>query len=189
MINIELLKKELDKDSVSNVVNKFILSGNPICFKGNIDSITGLKNKLSSYFSLHKKDMEIVGSAKLGISLSAARFGKPYDARSDIDFVVVSSDLFDIAWHELLKLDFQWYKLLQKERVSLTDCYHTIHKGYISPDKLPTNLDFAKKWWKIYMDLSNREEYEYRKIRGRLFKNWWFVEKYYSKQLVDLKKS
>lgn len=185
-MNLERLKTELERNSISNVLNKHILDGDPICFNGDLDLIMNLKMSISDHFEIHIKNIEVVGSSKLGISLSEERFGKPYNEKSDIDIVIVSSELFDVAWHELLKLDFKYHKLTPKDIESLKDCYNTIHKGYIRPDKLPANIGFTKSWWQIFSELSNKEKYEYRKIRGRLFKNWWLVEKYYSIQLTKL---
>jgi len=188
-LTIDDLKKELDKESLSRVLNKYILGGDPICFPSNKNLIFALKENISTYFDIHPKMIEIVGSAKLGISLSEDRFGGRYNKNSDIDMAVVSIELFDMAWNELMKLDSQFYTLKDKDRQFLKDCSNDIPDGFISPDKLPEKCDFRKKWWKIFSDLSNKKEFEFRKIRGRLFKNWFFVEKYYSIQLKKIKRS
>ena len=184
-MDIDFLKSELLTKPVSRVINQYILTENAVCFNGNIDLILELKEILSNHFNIPVKDIEIVGSAKLGISLSYDRFGKKYDDKSDIDLVLISSELFDKAWHELLKLEHKYHQLTIKERDFLEDCYSTIYRGFISPEKFPAKTDFFKYWWTIFSKLSKDKNYEYRKIRGRLFKNWWFVEKYYS---INLKK-
>lgn len=186
-MELSKLKKELSTNDTSKIVNKYILGDVPKCFNGNEDLIFALKESLVNHFDIHFKNIEIVGSAKLGIKLSEGKTGKPYDKESDIDFVLVSSELFDIAWHELLRLEFQYYKLKPAEIAKLKDCYNTICHGFISPDKLPPKTNFYINWWKIFLNLSGQSQYEYRKIRGRLFKNWWFAEKYYSIQLNKLK--
>ena len=187
-MNLDQLKRELQKQSVSDIVNNYILAGDPVCLGGNLDLLMKLKKSIANHFDIHVKSIEIVGSSKLGISLNDEKLGKLYDTKSDIDVVIVSSELFDIGWHELLKLDFKYHKLKTNDRESLKDCYETMHRGYVSPDRLPVGMDFSKRWWKIFSELSSCEEYEYRKVRGRLFKNWWFVEKYYSIQLTKLSK-
>ena len=101
--------------------------------------------------------------------------------------MVVSSELFDIAWHELLLIEFQYYNLSEVEKTNLRDSFSYIPKGVISPDSLPNKTNFFKQWWSIFSDLSSKEKYNFRKIRGRLFKNWWFAEKYYSIQLTKIK--
>lgn len=185
-MTIELLKQEIKTKSVSQVVNKYILSNTPQCFTTNPDLVDEIMTRISNHFNIHPKNIEIVGSAKLGISLSEERFGKAYNKGSDIDIVLVSNELFEIAWSQLLTLDFSYYKLSETQRQNLIDSYDSIHRGFISPDRLP-KCDFSELWWKIFSALSNKEKYEHRKIRGRLFKNWWFVEKYYSIQISKIK--
>lgn len=177
----------LNKDSVSKFVNEYILSNQPVCFRANEELIWGIKDLLSYQFNIHKKDIEIVGSGKLGISLSDERFGKEFNKKSDIDIALVSQELFNLGWNELLTLDFSYYKLSERERQDLSDSYQTIHRGFISPERLPKSK-FKEQWWKVFTELSNKQKYEYRKIRGRLFKNWSFVEKYYSIQIIKIKK-
>ena len=187
-MNIEDLKKQLETKSVSDLVNEVILCDSSHYFKKKNTLLLQLKRDISHHFDIHLKKFEIVGSAKIGVSLSEKRFGQPFSKTSDIDIAIVSSSLFDQAWHELLLMEFKYYKLREEERGKLKDTYETIYRGYISPDRLPMSLEFTKKWWYIFEKLSNNTEYEYRKIRGRLFKNWWFVEKYYSIQIIKLKK-
>ncbi len=186
-MKLEDLKKELNHYNTSRVANKFILSNTPVCFGGNIDLILELKEILSKLFNVHVKDIEIVGSAKLGLCLSSGRFGKLFDKESDIDLVLISSELFDQAWHELLELDFIYYKLKREEQKFLEESYQTIHRGFISPDRLPPKCQFGVNWLKTFSELSGQSKFDYRKIRGRLFKNWWFAEKYYSIRLNELK--
>lgn len=185
-MELEALKVALLSNTISRVINKYILCEYAVCFGGKIDLILELKENLSKYFDIPVKNIEIVGSAKLGISLSDMRYGQKYNDASDIDLVLVSSELFDRAWHELLRLENQYHKLDTKDRSFLEESYDTVHRGFISPDRLPIKTPFYRYWWEIFSKLSNKKEYEYRKIRGRLFKDWWFVEKYYS---INLKKS
>jgi hypothetical protein len=176
----------LNKKSVSKFVNEYILSNQPVCFKDNEEFIWEIKDLLSNQFKIHKKDIEIVGSGKLGISLSDERFGKEFSIKSDVDIALVSPELFNIAWNELLTLDFLYFKLSDRERQELKDSYQTIHRGFISPERLPKTI-FKEQWWKVFEDLSNKPKYEYRKIRGRLFRNWSFVENYYSIKIRKIK--
>lgn len=184
-MELKALKDEIVSKPLTRVINKYVLSGDSKCFGGDVDFILELKEILSDYFKVPIKNIEIVGSAKLGLSLSKERYGSKYDKNSDIDLVLVSPELFDKAWHELLKLEYKFHQLSEKERAFLEDCYRTLHRGFISPEKLPPTTDFHKYWWSKFSELSSIKKYEYRKIRGRLFKDWWFAEKYYS---INLKK-
>lgn len=187
-MDIISLKRELGSNDIYEIVNKYILCEDCVCFSGEKDLIRRLKTAIADHFHLHLKNIEIVGSGKLGISLNEERFGKPFDSQSDIDLIVVSSELFDRAWIELLMLDYKYpHRLRGNDRDFLRESFETIHKGYLSPNKLPEASNFGKNWWAIFNGLSNKAKYENRKIRGRLFKNWFCVEKYYSLQLIKLK--
>jgi len=185
-MNFEELKHKLTQKSVSRIVNEHVLSSNPVCFNAKPELIWEIKEAISKHFHIHKKNIEIVGSAKLGVSLSEERLGEDFENTSDIDLAVVSDELFNAAWNELLEMEFDWYKLSQPERDAINDNYKTIPRGFVSPERLPKN-NFKEKWWQVFSTLSNKSKYEHRKIRGRLFKNWWFVEKYYSIQISNIK--
>jgi predicted nucleotidyltransferase len=184
--NLKDLKEIIATSSISETVNSYILANNPICFDGKNNIVYELRKMLSDHFEVHLKNIEIVGSAKLGISLnpSPKRYGKKFGKDSDIDLVIVSNELFDIAWHELIKREDKLFG----EEEKIFSCYKDIPMGIISPNKLPIQMEFSKKWWGIFESLSSNAKFENRKIRGRLFKDWWFVEKYYSIQLANLSK-
>lgn len=184
--NLEDLKEIISSSSISETVNSYILANSPICFGGKDNIVYELRKMLSNHFEVHLKNIEIVGSGKLGISLnpSPKRYGKKFNKDSDIDLVVVSNELFDIAWHELIRKEDKLFG--EEEKIS--SCYEDIPMGIISPNKLPIQMEFSKKWWGIFESLSSNTKFENRKIRGRLFKDWWFVEKYYSIQLANLSK-
>jgi hypothetical protein len=187
-MTIEELKKELSLKGLSNVVNEKILSSKPVWLKEKESIIYQVKEKISKELNIHLKDIEIVGSAKIGISLSEERYGREFYKKSDVDIAIISENLFNEAWHQLLNLDFKYYKLTESQRQNLNSAYETIHRGFISPDRLPAS-SFKEKWWKVFNELSNKPLYEYRNIRGRLFKNWFFAEKYYSIQISKLNKA
>ena len=182
------MKDELGRNSIDAIINKYILCDVCFCFSNNRDLILELKGAIAKHFHIHSKEIEIVGSGKIGFSLNEERFGKSFDNTSDIDLVIVSSELFDRAWIELLKVDFScFHRLSEPDKSFLQECLGKIHDGNLRPDKLPSVSNFGKHWWEIFQSLSSQKKYEYRKIRGRLFKNWFCVEKYYSKQLIKLK--
>lgn len=186
--SLEDLKKLLTSKSVPEVIYHHILFKEAVCLNGDSDLIYDLKKALSEYFKVHIRELEIVGSAKIGICMNrfSTRYGKKFGEESDIDLVVVSSELFDRAWHELLKFELSSKASTQIGSERLRQSYKTIPNGIISPERLPENLNFSKIWWKIFSELSNQNKYHKKKIRGRLFKDWWFVEKYYSIELAKL---
>jgi len=187
-MTFEEFRAKVRAEPIQRILQKYIFGSTPICFGGDIDLDIKLKLKISDFWGIHPKNLEIVGSAKTGFSLNPDRLGKPFNSQSDIDIIVVSNKLFDQAWRELLQLDFKWYKLSQGEQAELQSAYATVHRGFISPDRLPKKTVVCTDWWKQFNMLSNDSEFGLRKIRGRLFKSWWFAEKYYTQTVLEIQK-
>ena len=186
-MTLEHLKQAIKEFGTTKALNEYLFASKPICFAKNEALVWEIRRRISEYFDIPTRNLEIVGSAKLGFSLSDERFGKPYNNSSDIDIVIVSPELFAQFWNDLLYFDNRYYSLSTEQRLNLEDSYSTVHKGYLSPDKLPKS-ERKEIWWKLFNELSNKPKFEYRKIRGRLFLSWKFVEKYYSIQFNKLNK-
>jgi hypothetical protein len=172
---------ELTKSAnLDMVVNSYLLQGPVFYFKGDYRRYFDFKNRISAKLNVHPNNIEVVGSAKLGFRLKMEKIGESFGADSDIDVVVVSNDLFEEVWSQLiLKKNNAWYNLSPKERANLKDCQKNLYWGYIRPDRLPTTAPFSKWWWGIFEQLSNCSDYDRRKIRGRLFKSWHHVQMNY----------
>lgn len=102
---------------------------------------------LAQNLSVHRKDITLVGSARVGYSLKPSSFGRAFTADSDLDLVVISESLFSslsetfsafvgdysagiiqarnsneaIYWRE----NVEWYK-------------RNVLKGFLNADKVPT---------------------------------------------------
>ena len=73
---------------------------------------------LSDQLGVHPKEISLVGSARLGKSLSPKNLGKPFDNKSDLDLFIVSSTLF-----EKLKADFyHWLSDLENGCIRPRNC-------------------------------------------------------------------
>jgi|GEM_PF-2990839 len=188
MEDLNELRELLGVKSIKEVVRRYFLTKEPICFQGDQDLVYELQKSLSDHFDVHTKDIEIVGSSKIGISLSGdpARRGKKFDEESDVDIVIVSSELFDRGWHELMNFSRQSHLFRYGDRDHIRRSFSNIKSGIISPDLLPTRMDFSQKWWEVFNRLSGQGKFETRDIRGRLFKDWWFAEHYYSIMLAKI---
>jgi len=178
-MNSQQLKELLKKDQVLRIVNRNIFSDDPICFN-NKNTSWELREEIANYFNISVKRVEIVGSGKIGISLKEEQSGKAFDVKSDIDVLIVSNELMEDAWKDLLRMEFEYYKLTQPQREFIKECYETIPRGFLSPERLPKEIKFHEYWWRIFSNVSGKKKYDYRKIRGRLFKDWLFAAKYYS---------
>ena len=85
-----LLTKPLDV-----IVRRYIFAGSPYAFRDKPQALRLLRRHLCSVLQVSEQSVIIVGSAKIGFSLSPDNFPRQFSAESDIDIVVVDEALFD----------------------------------------------------------------------------------------------
>lgn len=89
----------------------------------------------------------MIGSARLGYSLAPSELGRPFGARSDLDFCIVSAELF-VELHETYE---RWADEYRRDvvhprgeteakywRANLTVVPRGLQRGAIDPKKIPT---------------------------------------------------
>ena len=87
-----------------------------------IRSLFRFKKDVSSYFNIHPSQIVMVGSAKLGFSISPHKRYREFGDTSDIDLAIISKELFDNVSDSLLDyLDNNpaWDKKRLIHRISL----------------------------------------------------------------------
>lgn len=72
----------------------FLLDGTPHVFINSPMKYIIFKEQVASEFGIGSQDVCIVGSARLGFSPSAHKFGRPFSETSDVDVVLISEPLF-----------------------------------------------------------------------------------------------
>jgi hypothetical protein len=134
-----------------------------------------LRTTVARRFDLHPNDVLVVGSGKLGFSIAPKKRYRPFGDRSDLDVVIISEKFFDLVWmdvHRYFEQGGFWEHA--------DDFREYLFRGWIRPDKLPPDqhFDFAKSWWEFFNSLSSSREYSTARIRGAIYKNWYFLEAY-----------
>ena len=179
-MNFEEFCQLVESGKLKIVVNFLLLEGPVFYFKKDHRKYFDFKSRISTKLNVHPKNIEVVGSAKLGFRLKVEKPGKPFGADSDIDVVIVSNNLFEKAWLQLISIEEKmWHELSPKERIGLRECKQDVYWGYIRPDRITNRIQFSRWWWTTFEELSNCEDYDRRKIRGRLFKSWKHVQRNY----------
>lgn len=117
----------------------------------------------------------MVGSCKLGFSIAPNKRYRHFGESSDVDIVVVSESLFDNLWEKL-----HYYADHGGYWERLQEFKNYLFNGWIRPDKLPPSNSFemASEWWEFFNELSRSGAYSSFKVRGAIYKNWYFLESY-----------
>ena len=90
------------------VVDFFLFEGVPFALR-DWSEYCFQKKELAERLNVHAKSIVLVGSGRLGYSVSPKvedkKLWKPFHDRSDFDFVVIDQPLFDAAWRESLLME------------------------------------------------------------------------------------
>lgn len=159
-----------------------------------IDKMDYFKEIVSNSFGVSFHSAQIVGSAKLGISLSPnkpfRRFidkaGEGAQKESDIDIAIISNSLFNEIWD----------KIREERKRTVIPKYSTIansiFRGYIN-DKEFKDLDGLRKGWEEKISKCNillqGELSIIHPISYRIYRNWEDLEDYQLDGIVKTKEA
>jgi hypothetical protein len=73
---------------------------------GDFGDYDDFRKRVASVFKITSLEVVVVGSAKLGYSLSPTKNFKPFDEDSDLDVAIVSSDHFEEIWSALCQTHY-----------------------------------------------------------------------------------
>lgn len=184
----ELKKDLLDASlSDSDILNKYILCGDPFIFSGNVGLYASLKSKIAQHFTIDITKVHMVGSAKLGFSIARPKLWKPFNDESDIDMVVVSENVFDRLWEEISDLNISLYDRSEQDDQKFNSFLKYFFRGWIRPDLLPLRYHKTQMWFEYFRSISYKEFGSY-KITGAIFRNEFFFRKYHETNINIIRK-
>ncbi|SEQ63319.1 hypothetical protein [Neolewinella agarilytica] len=177
---IETFQTDLKALSSVEVIRKYITFGEVAALEEH--NYYQLKYEISDFFEIHPSQVLMVGSGKTGFSISEKLHAKPpkkryrhFSEESDLDMAIVSQELFDIIWKEVI--EFSDDKALWPRS---DDFKNYLFEGWIRPDKLPPSFTFknGKEWWEFFRKLTSKGTYGPYKIAAGLYKSWYHLERY-----------
>lgn len=170
-----------DTSDVNYMLDRYFHSGESVVFHGAPpDEQAELKSAVATELfralsvRIHPFQLVICGSAHLGFSPVPSKLGKPFDARtSDIDFAVVSPELFEAWWTELQTagLDEATREIVSRD----------LFFGFINPANVQNAGRIGAAWWNTFGTLRTDRA---RGVRGRLYKSFWSMQSYHRLAVV-----
>jgi hypothetical protein len=192
MDDITFFKGALLSKEPSYIYRKYLLGHDVWYFrdklkkKNHAEFYDDLKIFMSEKLEIHINNIAIVGSAKLGFSLTPTeeKAFKNFHDKSDMDIVVVSSDLFRKCWSAYLDV-------AKTERVPYYNMVTgNIFRKFVALKNIEFNNDFFRQW-KGRMEPCQKElqvVYDVpNEINYRIYESWEDVERYHVQGLEKLK--
>jgi len=154
-----------------------------------VENLELFNNIVSQNLDISCKNILIVGSGKLGFSLSPKKPLKKFDSdankESDLDIAIISNKYFNYYWERAQKERSMKYITFYPEMAS------SIFRGFIDNHILTDISDIRKDWRRKedYIIRTLKEKLPIKhKINFRIYKSWEDLQMYHTSGLKVLKK-
>lgn len=155
-----------------------------------IDKMDYFKEIVSTNFGINFHNVQIVGSAKLGFSLSPHKLLIPFHDEvpgkpsSDVDIAIVSDRLFLRFWDDLRHINGLWHN-----RVYYNHLTESVFRGYINGSDLQKIAGVKTEWDQLIRPINVLLQDKLgiiHPITYRLYRGWDDIEDY---QLISISKA
>lgn len=156
-----------------------------------LETVDRFKEIVSEKLSVSFHSAHIVGSAKVGYSLSPRKPFKPFHEEeqgtpsSDIDVAIISDYLFNAFWQKLRAC----YKT--QYIAKYTQVTSTIFQGYINENDIIAIRGIGQEWINMFSPITKALQDELgiiHPITYRIYRSWEDLEQYQISGLNKLKK-
>lgn len=190
----------LETESLPSIVETYVFKAEPFAFQENPEAYEQMKANLVERLSVRPENITIVGSAKLGFSLSPDTRFRRFSASSDIDVAVVSKELFDRMWSIIL----EWHNPRRSEHLPVAERDWVVnsrrriywgtlrprelkYSGVAFPEKLRPLRDLTTAWFNAFKELSRLAVFDERETSGYLYRTWWHANLYHTAGLIQIR--
>jgi hypothetical protein len=172
------------------LINEHLITGVPYVFRDSEATYRSFREILAAQFRTPVADVTIIGSARIGFSLDPEKYGFPFSPSSDIDTVVVNEGMFDVAWHQLVRIGQRRFGFEPRVQTAFNNHRNNnVFFGYIQPNRLPGVVTLANHWFRTFQGLGRIQTLSGYDVNGRLYRTWEHVRAHqlYSLESIALK--
>lgn len=190
MIQSEDFKRILvdNSISVSEIVKQYIIFGTPFIFKDDESLYYQLKKKIANHFTISSiNSIMVVGSSKLGFSISPLKDFRNIQDDSDIDVAIVDNEIFDNFWERVFEYNIEITSRTEKEDNNYRKFLEYFFKGWMRPDLLPFGFIGKNEWFDFFNSISYKE-FDGRKVTAAIYRNEYFFKKYHENNIELLRR-
>ena len=130
------------------------------------------RNTIAKHFGIGFHEVFIVGSSKLGYSYHK---DSTFSLESDIDVVLVNENLFESFYYNVCEYQYG----IDNGLVTITQAERTVYNQFLK--YLVQNSAIKSEWFNFFESISyGKSPVGNYKVSGGLFKNYNYLEKYYT---------
>ncbi|WP_148236438.1 hypothetical protein [Intrasporangium calvum] len=174
----------------------------PYCFAAEQSLFPKVQAHLGAGLKIDPAGVRLVGSGCVGFSVAPDTFPKPFHSGSDLDFAIVSKELFDTAWHGLLSWghprrhtlpgqENQWFGRRKDEIFwGWIDVKYLHFRGLRFVDDLKPLQKLRAAWFDTFQSIGAEfpgTEIAGREVSGRLYRSEEHLIQYQAEGLRKLR--
>ena len=184
----QLFLDDIINEPVSYTTSKWIIERIPHIFDNNLENYIDWKERLSTLIGVDSKAIVFTGTSCVGFSLNPKKNFKAFQDDSDIDVAVVSSHLFESAWHYLRNIGPKYHRLKPLVKTAIIEHRERfIYHGTIATDRIVHILPFGKEWVNAMNEMRKLDPTKNRDINFRIYKDFEALKSYQSIGVVIAK--
>lgn len=130
------------------------------------------RNEISRLLAIQPADVCLIGSARTGFSLNKDHLLRPFSRKSDLDFILVSSAIFDDCWDELIRSKEAFDLVGTDERARFRKTRDNFFNGYLRADQLPLGSTLSREWFPLLSGPFGCPIARLHPVKAWLFKSW-----------------
>ena len=193
-------RNDLLSQSLDWVADHYLFEGISYVFRESPNLLESFTGHLFDELGFGPENVRIVGSAKVGFSLSLDNFPRAFSDTSDIDVLIVNEALFDQIWFNILTWHYprRQLHLGGSDSIWMRTRRKDLYWGWLHPDKikyeglsLPEVLkplrDISTSWFNAFHSFSRYPEFADRQVSGRLYRSWDHARLYQIDSLRQIK--
>jgi hypothetical protein len=192
-MQVDKFKKELLEKAIDEIYRSYLTDSDVWYFRNKATGnehygrYDAFKQYMAAKLEIHMGNIAIVGSAKLGFSLSPDKAFRPFhEVESDIDVVIVSDTIFRKSWDAFLdlhkKTPLRSYKQTASEIFRRFVTLKSPNTSNAFFDEWSRKVDPCKRDLQLIFDMPNEINY-------RIYDSWDSVQEYHKQGLAQLKKN
>ncbi|QFF99936.1 hypothetical protein PB01_14510 [Psychrobacillus glaciei] len=184
-------KKNILSKNIDDIYQDDLLGNNAYCFSPNttleaINKYDNFKSDVATLLGVHKNNVSIFGSGKIGFSLNPANGLRDFTEESDIDIAVVSPTHYSHFRQQYLeefysgRFKYQFHKKVAS----------SIFKKFIIFDGFSVKNESYKRWIEETGEFEATIQLKYELINDinyRIFESWDAVSYYYKNSIKECK--
>ena len=180
----------LKTHAIDWIIEHHVFNGLPFYSSNKPEVHNQMIRAISTGLNVPQSDICVIGSGRIGFSLSPLKFGEPFDQFSDIDVCVVSPSLFDLSWLDILgkrRTTRATFHPRTKRNLWEHRERHYVYNGWVYPESVGQALEIGQRWLTTFNGLSRIAELASRSVGGRLYRTWEHARLYHHWSLEKVK--